>query len=84
MPKNNNKEIITDFGKRKTTNCTELSINREEVEHVTNSELLGVHIWADLSWCVNKALIIRTTQQCLFFLRILRQNKFPPALLLHK
>ena len=65
----------------RTTLHSGLSINREEVERVTNFNFLGLHISEDLGGTVITTHIIKKAQQHLFFLRMLRRNKLPPHLL---
>uniref|UniRef100_A0A8C7XT65 Alkylated DNA repair protein AlkB homologue 8 N-terminal domain-containing protein n=1 Tax=Oryzias sinensis TaxID=183150 RepID=A0A8C7XT65_9TELE len=78
---NKTREIIVDFRKH-GADPTPLLINGEHVERVQTFKFLGITISDDLSWTANTTAIIKKSQQCLHFLRVLRKNKFNTNLLL--
>ena len=74
------KELIIDF-RRKQTETPPLLIKGTPVERVSSFKFLGVHMSNQLTWTFNTAAIIKKTQQCLHFLRLLKRNNLEEKLL---
>ena len=69
------KELITDFRKKKTTQHIGLSIKGEEVEQGDKFKFQGIYISEDLSWRMNTAHLIKKARQCVS-LRTLRHINY--------
>ncbi|XP_067372150.1 uncharacterized protein [Channa argus] len=74
------KETVVDF-RRALTQHTPLTINGANVERVSSTKFLGVHITEDLSRTVNTAALAKKSQQRLYFLRKLRRARAPPPIM---
>ena len=74
------KELIIDFRKQKT-DIAPLIISGDCVERVADFWLLGVHIEENLIWSVKTSELLKTAQQRLHFLRVLRKNNITQRLL---
>ncbi len=75
------KEMIVDFRRRSAIH-TPLLIGRSEVERVSSTKLLGVHISDDLIWSINTNCTMMKEQQRLHFLQRLKSTGFPPPILI--
>ncbi|KAK1792647.1 hypothetical protein P4O66_012581 [Electrophorus voltai] len=58
-----------------------LAINGSSVEIIKNIKFLGVHIAENLTWSLNTSFITKRAQQCLYFLRKLREAHPPSTIL---
>lgn len=66
------KQIVVDF--RRTKAChAPLIINGAEVERVSSTKFLGVHVTEDLSWTTNTVALAKKANQRLYFLRRLHK-----------
>ncbi|KAK1785724.1 hypothetical protein P4O66_019073, partial [Electrophorus voltai] len=65
------KEMVVDF-RRARRDHSPLALNGSSVEIVKNIKFLGVHLAENLTWTLNTSSITKRAQQCLYFLRKLR------------
>ncbi|XP_067362509.1 von Willebrand factor A domain-containing protein 5A-like isoform X3 [Channa argus] len=74
------KEMVVDF-RRALIQHIPLTINGANVERVSSTKFLGVHITEDLSWTDNTAALAKKSQQRLYFLRKLRRARAPSPIM---
>ncbi len=74
------KEVVMDF-RRNSVDHPPLNIDSSNVERVSSTKFLGVHITEDITWTTNTMSISKKTQQCLHFLLRLKRASLPPPIL---
>ena len=70
------KEMIINFAKKHDP-IPDLVINKEKIERVTSSKLLGLIISSNLSWEEHVNAITSRASQRLYFLRLLKRARVP-------
>ncbi len=70
-----------DFRRRNSTDHPPLTIDSSNVERVSSTKFLGVHITEDLTWTTNTMSLSKKAQQHLHFLRRLKRASLPPPIL---
>ncbi len=75
------KEVVLDFRRRNSIDHPPLTIDSSNVERVSSTKFLGVHITEDLTWTTNTMSLSEKAQQRLHFLRRLKRASLPPPIL---
>ncbi len=70
-----------DFRRRNSIDHLPLTIDSSNVERVSSTKFLGVHITEDLTWTTNTMPLSKKAQQRLHFLRRLKRASLPPPIL---
>ncbi len=74
------KQLVVDF-RRQSREHTPITIDKTPVERVNSFKFLGVHITEDLTWSTHTDAVLKSSHQCLFFLRRLRKFGMSPSIL---
>ncbi len=74
------KQLVVDF-RRQSREHTPITIDKTPVERVNSFKFLGVHITKDLTWSTHTDAVLKSSHQCLFFLRRLRKFGMSPSIL---